>query len=294
MKKTALLVSAFLMCFGLAQQASANEGEKIACEKTHGEWHPFAGVPKCDCSKHQELFPLLAPGGDPKLVAIRNRAQVSADVCENRVMAQTSPNIRKGKDKGERPAVVPAPAPPANIVYQVIPDPVSQDSAQPAKMTVLVTSGLSRVIGGWVTITCDFGCNVNDTHVSVQQAQFSMGSPRHDFSVTSTGRSTGTVTVSLSAKGNTPAPEPEPRTATVQWITKELPPSPAKIACQNSRGTFGTDPKLPGFNRCSCVGDYELAPSGDICVAKMRPTEVATATVEETGTIVHPTVAGLC
>ena len=272
MKKTVLLVSAFLMCFGTTNQAAANEGQKAACESTQGEWHPFSKIPQCDCSKHKELFPLLAPEGDAKLVAIRSKAKVMADVCENRDLNKTSANIVKKEKPAAPTPTTAAPPAPTVIVYQILPDTLTSDSTQAARATVLVTSGWKQI--AQLVLTCDIGCSVNGQPSAIVQSSLTQGTPQQAFSLTSTGKDTGTVSVSFITKGGKtfPLPPAMPLTATVTWTTKQPQPSAAQLACETppSGGLYGTKVGAPGYGKCNCFDGYELSPNGDVCVKKVE------------------------
>jgi len=288
-KTTALFVLS--VCLGIANQTHANEGQKIACEGTGGVWRPFAGTPQCDCSARPDLFSLLAPGNVAALIAIRNRANVMKDVCESRELAKTSANINKdkdkdkGKDKGKKDEKPAAPPTPANIVAQLIPDSLTHDSASPASITLLVTSGAKEI--AQVIMTCDEGCKVNGKTVDIGPPLFTKAKPSQVITLTSSGKDSGTVSVQFNTKNGKTVPV-QPLEATVQWTTK-APPAPVVpvlSACVKSNGIDGPN------GTCVCLGDLELVPGQNICRPKPVPAPAPKA-VEETGTYFHPYVGGM-
>lgn len=273
MMKNTVFAFAFLACLlGTAVPASANQGQKEDCDKSGGQWRPFSGVPQCDCSRRSDLFPLLAPGSDKTLIAIRNRAKVTKDVCENRKIENTSTNIDKGKEKSKSEKTD-APPPPAKFGAMLSPGDMNDvKGGEVVKQKLVVTSN-SKLVAKFVA-SCST-CNVNN------ESPLIVGNPQipeagYVFNLAQTNpetASTATFVVRVfDKKGN----EIGSFNASIGWLAKAPvvaptpPPAPAPSPCVKSRGLDTVT--LTGEKGCACLaenGIERMAVNG-VCVDKPK------------------------
>ena len=287
--RKAIVLTAVSMILGLASRADAivvdpaYARECLKGKSLGDDWNPNTS-PHCVCGQGEgdnKRINLSKPG-----TADVSRAVAKYGDFRDRC-ASLSEIKRAPKPEGKKEKSVPPPTP-ANIVAQLIPDSLTHDSASPASITLLVTSGAKEI--AQVIMTCDEGCKVNGKTVDVGLPLFMKGKPSQTITLTSSGKDNGTVSVQFNTKSGKTVPV-QPLEATVQWTTKAPPPpptSPEKLICEGSGGTWIAETRT-----CVCMNDFVLR--NGVCVPKpLPPPPPPPAKVVDKGTDIHPLVETLC